>query len=146
MPLSIEVVAPIGTTITVHLMISFAIHAFEDVRTWLTIFGHQTISFLILHATPCFLSVVFSSMDSVALGASGDMRAATKCQMSLLPIVLALQNTWVHIGTFDGSNEVSSVEMTIDDVLCQRTALGIPDVHPDHCYVRFWRCFDDTRF
>jgi len=135
MPISIEVVAPIGITIAVHLMISFAIHAFEDVRTWLTIFGHQTISFLILHATPHFLSVVFSSMGSIALGASGYMRAATKCQMFSLPIVLALWNTWVHVGTFDGSDEVSNVETIIDDVLCQRTALGIPNVHPDHCHV-----------
>jgi len=39
MPISIEVVVPIRTPIAIHLMISFAIHAFEDVRTWLTIFG-----------------------------------------------------------------------------------------------------------
>jgi len=48
--------------------------------------------------------------------------------MSPLPTVLALQDTWVHIGTFNGSDEMSNVEVTIDDVLCQRTALGIPDV------------------
>ena len=52
-----------------------------------------------------------------------------------LPIVLALWDTWVHIGTFDGSNEMSNVEVTIDDVLHQRTALGVPDVHSDHCHV-----------
>ena len=38
--ISIEVVAPIRTTIAICLMISFTIHAFEDVRTWLTIFGY----------------------------------------------------------------------------------------------------------
>ena len=32
-PISIEAVVPIETTIAVRLMISFAIHAFEDVRT-----------------------------------------------------------------------------------------------------------------
>jgi len=63
-------------------------------------------------------------MGSIALGASGDMRMTTKCRMSSLPTVLALQNTWVHVGT----------------------ALRIPNVYPDHCYVRFGRCFDDTRF
>ena len=134
-PISIEAVAPIRTTIAVCLMISFAIHAFEDVRTWLTIFGCRTISFLILHATSCFLSVVFGSMGSIVLGAPGDMRMTTKCRMSPLSTVLALQNTWVHVGTFDSSNKMSNVEMTIDDVLHQRTALGIPDVHPDHCHV-----------
>jgi len=38
-PISIEAVVPIRTPIAVCLMIFFAIHAFEDVRTWLTIFG-----------------------------------------------------------------------------------------------------------
>jgi len=146
MPISIEAVALIRTPIAVHLMISFVIHAFENVRTWLTIFGCRTISFLILHATSCFLSVVFSSMGSVVLGVPGDIRMTTKCRMSPLPIVLALWNTWIHIGTFDNSDKTSNIEMTIDDVLRQRTALGIPDVYPDHCHVQFGRHFDDARF
>ena len=43
MPISIEMFMPIRTTIAVYLMILFAIHAFEDVRTGLTVmrrFGH----------------------------------------------------------------------------------------------------------
>ncbi len=39
MPISIETVMPVRTTITVCLMISFTIYAFEDVRTWLAFFG-----------------------------------------------------------------------------------------------------------
>jgi len=144
-PISIEVVAPIRTPIAVHLMISFAIHAFEDVRTWLTIFGYQMISFLILHATPCFLSVVFGSMGSIALGTPGNMRTTTKCRMSPLSTVLTLWNTWVHVGIFDSSDKTSNVETMIDDVLCQKTTLGIPDVHPDHRHVQFGRCFDNAR-
>ena len=116
-PISIEMVAPIQTTIAVCLMIPFAVHAFEDVRTWLVFLGGCSICFLVVHATPHFLSVVFGSMSSIALGTPGDMRTATKCQMSPLPTVLALQDTWVHIGTFDSSNEMSDVEAMIDDVL-----------------------------
>ena len=59
--------------------ISFAIHAFEDVRTWLTIFGSHSIHFLILYAILCFFSVMFSRMSSIALGAPGDIRAIVKC-------------------------------------------------------------------
>ena len=55
--------------------------------------------------------------------------------MSPLPTVLALQNAWVYIGTFDGSDEMSDIEVTIYDVLCQRTTLGISDVQPDYCHV-----------
>ena len=85
-------------------------------------------------------------MSFIALGTPGDIRMATKCWMFPLPTVLALQDTWVHISTFDGSDETSNVEATIDDVLRWRTTLGILDVYLDHCHVWFWRCFDDMRF
>jgi len=39
MPLSIETVAPVWTTIAVRLMVSFAVHAFEGVWTWLAFLG-----------------------------------------------------------------------------------------------------------
>ena len=89
-PISIEIVVPIQTTIAVCLMIPFAVHAFEDMRTWLTFLGGCLICFLVVDATLHFLSVVFGSMSSIALSAPGDMRTATKCRMSLLPTVLAL--------------------------------------------------------
>jgi len=38
-PISIETIMPIRTTKAVCLMISFAIHTFKDMRTWLTILG-----------------------------------------------------------------------------------------------------------
>jgi len=79
MPLFIEPVVPIRTTIAIRLMVSLAIHAFEDMRTWLTNIGSCTICFLVFHTTPRFLSVVFSIMSSIALSAPGDVRATTKC-------------------------------------------------------------------
>ena len=93
MPISIEMVVPIQTTIAVCLVILFEVHAFEDVRTWLTFLGGCSICFLVIHATLYFLSMVFGSISSIVLGAPGDMRMATKCQMSLLPTVLALWDT-----------------------------------------------------
>jgi len=39
MPLSVEIVIPIRTTIAIHLMVSFAVHAFECVWTWLAFLG-----------------------------------------------------------------------------------------------------------
>jgi len=79
MPISIETVAPVWTTIAVCLVIAFAVHAFEDVKTWFTFLGGCSICFLVLHATPCFLSVVFGYMSSITLGTPGDMRATAKC-------------------------------------------------------------------
>jgi len=79
MPISIKTVMPIRTTIAIRLMIPFAIHTFEDVRAWLTFFGGCLICFFVLHATPCFLSVVLGSMSSIAFSAPGDMRVTTEC-------------------------------------------------------------------
>jgi len=117
MPLTIEMVAPVWTTIAVCLMVVFAVHAFEDMWTWLAFLGGRTICFLVFYATPCFLSVVFGNVGSIALGTPGDMRVTAKCRMSPLPTVLTLWNAWVHVGTFDGSDESSNVEVMIDNVL-----------------------------
>ena len=78
-PLTIETVVPIWTTIAVCLMVAFAVHAFEDVWTRLAFLGGQMICFLVFHATPCFLSMVFGNMSSIALGILGDMRVTAKC-------------------------------------------------------------------
>jgi len=77
MPISIEMVMPIRTTIAIRLMISLAIYALEDMRTWLTHIGSRTICFLVFYAAPHFFSVVFGFISSIALSAPGDMRATT---------------------------------------------------------------------
>jgi len=78
-PISIETVVPIQTTIAVCLMIPFAIHAFEDVRAGLTFLGGHSICFLVVHAIPHFLSVMFGDVSSIAFSTSGDMRMTAEC-------------------------------------------------------------------
>jgi len=78
-PISIEMVTPIMTTIAIHLMILFEIHTFEDVRAWFAFFSSRSIYFFVLHAILCFLSVVFGSMSSIAFSTPEDMRATTEC-------------------------------------------------------------------
>jgi len=46
MPTPVKMIAPVRTAIAIHLMIPFAIHALEDVRTWLTDFGGHMVEFL----------------------------------------------------------------------------------------------------
>ena len=69
-----------------------------------------------------------------------------ECQVAPLPTVLALRDTWVCVGTSNGSDVASNIEASVDDVLSYRTAPGIPDVHPNHHLVGFGGRFDDTRF
>ena len=135
MPILTEMVTPIWTTIAIRLVVSLAIHAFEDMRTWLTNVGSHMIQFLVFHTAPCFLLVVFSIVSSIALGAPRDVRATTKCRMSPLSTVLTLRNPWVHVCSANGRNVSSNVESPIDDVLCTRTTLRIPDVYPYYCFI-----------
>ena len=76
-PISIETVIPIRTTIAVHLMIPFTVHAFENIRTKLAFFGGYLICFLIIYTTSHFLSVMFSDMSSITLSTFGDIKVTT---------------------------------------------------------------------
>ena len=134
-PIFIEMVMPIRTTIAIRLMVSLAIHALKDIRTWLTNIGSHVICFLVFHIAPHFLSVVFGIVSSRALSTPGDMRATAKCRMSPLPTVFTLWYSWVHVSSMHSRNKLSNVESSIDDVLHARTALGIPDVHPNYCFI-----------
>ena len=77
MPIFIEMVMPIRITIAICLMVSLAIHALEDMRTWLTNIGSCVIRFLVFHTLPRFLSVVFGIMSSITLSTPGNVRATT---------------------------------------------------------------------
>jgi len=61
------------------------------------------------------------------------------------PAVLALRNIWVHIHTSNDSNKTTNVEAAIDDVLYQRTTLGIPDINPNYSHIGFGKSFDNSR-
>ena len=123
MPLPIEMVTPIRTTIAIYLMVFFAVYALEDMRTQLPFHSHCTIHFLIFYATPHFLSVMFGDMSFIVLSTSRDVRVTTECRMLPFPTILALWNIWVHIHISDGTNISSNVKSMIDDVLCHRTTL-----------------------
>ena len=77
MPIFIEMVTPISITIAICLMVFLAIHALEDMRTWLINIGSCMICFLVFHTALCFFSMVFSLMSSIALSTPEDVKATT---------------------------------------------------------------------
>ena len=135
MPIFVETVTPIRTTIAIRLMISLTVCTLEDMRIWLPTIGSRSICFLVFHATPHFLSVVFGIMSSITLSTPGDMRTTAKCRMSPLPTVFTLWYSWVHVSSVNGRNKSSNIELSIDDVLRARTTLGISDVYPNYCFI-----------
>ena len=88
--LLIEMVMPIWTTITICLIVSLVVHAFEDVRIQLSFFSSHMIQLLVFYAILHFLSVVFSDVSSIALGIPVDMRSTAECCMAPFSTVLAL--------------------------------------------------------
>jgi len=89
-PISIKTVILIRITIAVHLIIPFAIHVFKCMRAELAFFGGYLICFLVIHATPYFLSIMFDVVSSIAFSTPKDIRVTTKCQMTPFPAVLIL--------------------------------------------------------
>ena len=77
MPTPVETIMPIRIAIAIHLMIPFAVHTFENMRTRLAFFGGHSICFLILYTTLCFLSVMFGDISFITLSISGDVRVTT---------------------------------------------------------------------
>ena len=118
MPTYVKTITPVRTVIAICLMISFAIYAIEDVRTWLTNFGSHTVEFFIFSATSCLFFVMFGRMSSIAFSAPRDIRVTTKCQVISLPTVFTLRNSQVCICISNGSNILSYIKTTIDDILC----------------------------
>ena len=78
---------------------------------------------------------MFGNISFITFSISGDMRAIAECQVAPFPTVLTLRNARVHVHTMDDSYILSNIELAINDVLCCRTALGIPDVDPNHCHI-----------
>jgi len=77
MPTPVKTITPIRIAVAICLIIPFAVHIFEDVRTRLTFFGSYLICFLVLYTTPHFLSMMFSNMSFITLSTSGDVRVTT---------------------------------------------------------------------
>ena len=75
MPTSIKTITPIRIAIAIHLIILFAVHAFEDVRTRLAFFGSHLICFLVLYTILYFSSVMFGDMNSITLNTPKDVKA-----------------------------------------------------------------------
>ena len=62
--------------------------------------------------------------------------------MALLPAVVTLRDSGVHVGSSNRGNIPAKVERMIYQQFCFGTVLRIPNVKPDDGHVRFGRGFD----
>ena len=66
--------------------------------------------------------------------------------MTPLSAVLALQNSWVHVCSFDHSDVVADIKAPVDEHFSILAALNVLYIDPDYCHVGFWGNFDYSRF
>ena len=75
LPLFIEIVSPIRTSVAVHLMVSFTIDTFEDVRARLAFLCSKPwrSQLVVFFATSCLLPMVLRIVRSIAFDTYGCM-------------------------------------------------------------------------
>ena len=129
-------------------MITLAVDTFKCIRAQFTLLGFEArrVHLKVCLATPGEMTIVFNLVQSITLDVPRALEATSEGGMSPLSVVLALQDSRIHIHTSNGSNITTNIKASIDECFGQRTTLRIPDVNPNNSHVQFWRDFDNSRF
>ena len=136
-----------GTDIWVCLVIILIVDTFKYMRVQFSLFGFKTRR---VHLKVCLVTLgkiimVFNLVWSVTLNAPKVLEATSEGDISLLPAVLTLWDSRIHIHISNGSNITTNIEALIDE-FGWRTTLYILNVNPNNSHVWFWKDFDNSRF
>ena len=129
-------------------MISITIGAFERMwaqNAWFC-FEVRGISLLIRLAILFILMMVFSLMRAIALDTPRALDTAWHGSMSPSPTILALEDTWIHIGSSNSCDKSSYIKVPINKTFSLITALNIPNDNPNNRHIRLGWNFDDSWF
>jgi len=126
-------------------MFLFAVDAFENVGTWITLFGCQSwrSCLLIFHTISFYLLMILYLVWAIALDTLSHVRSTSKGRMSPLPVVFASWYFWVYICTLDCMDMSTDIELLIDDVFCFQPILWVPDIDPYYSHIRLREHFDN---
>jgi len=116
MLLIVELITPKRTCVRVYLIITFAVKAFERIRIWFALLSFKTrrICLKACLVVSGEVTVMFNFVWSIIFNTSRTLKIASKCGMTLLPAILALEYTWVHVGTTNSSNKASDIKASIN--------------------------------
>ena len=118
MPISIEMVSLIWTSIAVCLMVAFTVGTFEDMRIRLAFLCSESWrrQLIIFFITSCLFPIVFGIIEFI-ISTSGHMRLTTKGWMTPFLTVPILRNSQIHICSMDCNNNSSNIETSVDNQL-----------------------------
>jgi len=119
-------------------MISTTVGALKCVWTQFIFFCLKTrgIDLLIHFATPPKLMVVLSLVGPIVFGAFGSLDTAGQSHVSPLPAVLALRNSWIHIGSSNCCNKPPYIKASVYKTLSLTATLNVPNVNPNDRHIR----------
>jgi len=73
----------------------------------------------------------------IALYIFGPLNATYPVYMPPFPTILALWDTWVHVGTMNCGNKASYIEASVNYFLSIGPILCVPNVDPNYGHIRF---------
>ena len=68
-------------------------------------------------AAPGEMMVMFNFMQSIIFNVLRTLETASKCGITPLLAILALEYIWVHVGTMNSSNKASNIKAFINQCL-----------------------------
>jgi len=85
-------------------------------------------------------------VEAITFDVFSPLNSAHTQRMTPFPVVFALGNTWVHVGTINSGNKTSDIEPPIDEALCFYTTLYILYVDPNNDHIGFRRYLNNSWF
>jgi len=114
----------------------------EHLKVWehsslFFILGLGGVSLLISFTTPNKLLVMYRLVRATAFDISHILNSVYICSVTLLPTILTLRNSRVHISTMNTSDVPTNIETSVDKSLGLCTTLGIPNVDSNDWHIQF---------
>ena len=135
------------TVTTVHLIFFLAVNTLERISTRFLFlcFKPQRICLEIGFIIPCYFSVMFNFVWTIAFLTLWFMHVICVYDIILLPAVLVLRNTRVHICSSNHNNMSFYIKIPVNKTFWFCTILWIPNVDLYHGHIKFRKCFDNSR-
>ena len=132
----------------VGMVFTLTVGAPERMEARLTFlhFEPGRVDLIVCFATLHEFSVVDGLVQAIAFDAFCPLYSTNTSSIAPLPVVFALKDAWIHVGTSNSSNKPSDIEPLVDEGFGLRATLNISYVDLYDSHVRFGRNLYDSQF
>ena len=87
---------------------------------------------------------MFGFVKIIAFNIFGFLNSTQKDSIFLFPAVFTLEDTKIHVCTFNSDNVAFYIKVPIDQFFHLTITLDIPDIHPNNSHVQLREDFNNT--